>query len=85
MDIHAPGTLPPIPDNLSIPQFFLDSQHSTRPVRNVDAPWLIEDQSGRKIGFEEVSKLEHGIRGSPNRKAYIASGSYIWSGKCLKH
>jgi hypothetical protein len=49
--------LPFIPDNLSIPQFILDSNHPTRPVRKHDIPWLIEDASGRKVGFEEVSLL----------------------------
>jgi 4-coumarate--CoA ligase len=42
-----------IPDDLTIPQFFLDSHHPRRPVRT-DAPWLIEDETGRHIGFEEV-------------------------------
>jgi 4-coumarate--CoA ligase len=49
------GPLPHIPDNLTIPQFFLDSQHSARPIRKGGIPWLIEDESGREIGFEEVS------------------------------
>jgi hypothetical protein len=50
--------LPFIPDNLSIPQFILDTQHPTRPLRKHGIPWLIEDASGRKVGFEEVSVLE---------------------------
>jgi len=42
-----------IPDDLTIPQFFLDSQHPRRPLRT-GAPWFIEDETGRHIGFEEV-------------------------------
>lgn len=47
--------LPYIPDNLSIPQFFLDGQHPIRPLRGNGIPWLIEDVSGRNVGIEEVS------------------------------
>jgi hypothetical protein len=47
--------MPKIPDDLTVVQFILDSSHPTRQVRNSDVPWLIEDHSGRKIGFEEVS------------------------------
>jgi len=47
-----------IPDDLTIPQFFLDSHHPRRPVRN-NAPWMIDDETGRQIGYEEVrSHLE---------------------------
>lgn len=42
-----------IPDDLTLTQFFLDSHHPRRPVRT-DAPWLIEDETGRRIGYEEV-------------------------------
>jgi len=45
-----------IPDNLTIPQFFLDSQHPVRPLRQDGVPWLIDDQSGRPYGFEEVEE-----------------------------
>lgn len=49
--------LPFVPDNLTLPQFILDSSHPLRPRRVDDAiPWLIEDQSGRKYGYEEVSQ-----------------------------
>jgi 4-coumarate--CoA ligase len=60
MDFQVPGVeLPHIPSNLTIPQFLLDSQHPTRPLRPQHAPWLIEDDTGRKIGFEEVSVKQH--------------------------
>ncbi|KAJ8080399.1 hypothetical protein PM082_017232 [Marasmius tenuissimus] len=42
--------LPSIPDNLSIPQFFLDS-----PIhRDPTLPWFIEDATGRTIALPEV-------------------------------
>lgn len=48
------GDCPPIPDDLTIPQFFLDSYHTQRPARTDSVPWLIEDATGRTIGYEEV-------------------------------
>lgn len=46
--------LAPIPDDLTIPQFFLDYHHPLRPVRKDLTPWLIEDATGRRISYEEV-------------------------------
>lgn len=51
----AEGNLGTIPDNLTLPQFILDSSHPTRPIRKGGIPWLVDDTSGRQIGFEEVS------------------------------
>ena len=51
----AEGNLGAIPDDLTLPQFILDSTHPTRPIRKEGLPWLIDDTTGRKIGFEEVS------------------------------
>lgn len=48
------GPLPHIPDDLTLPQFLLDCAHPRRPVRKEGIPWLIEDATGRRIGFEEV-------------------------------
>jgi hypothetical protein len=54
-------------DDLTIPQFFLDSTHPLRPTRDMNSPWLIEDETGRGIGFEEVRarvwSLANGISG----------------------
>ncbi|KAF7347624.1 4-coumarate--CoA ligase-like 1 [Mycena venus] len=46
--------LPHIPDDLTLPQFFLDFNHPARPVRPPGVPWLIEDQTARPISFEEI-------------------------------
>ena len=48
------GELPYIPDNLTLAQFILDSQHPSRPIRKHGIPWLIEDHTGRTLGYEEV-------------------------------
>jgi hypothetical protein len=45
-----------IPDDLTVPQFILDSTHPTRPIRKEGIPWLVDDTTGRQIGFEEVSR-----------------------------
>lgn len=49
-----------VPDDLTLSQFFLDSHHPRRPVRT-DAPWLIEDETGRRIGFEEIRARTFGF------------------------
>lgn len=48
------GPCPPIPDDLTCAQFILDTHLPQRTLRNGDSPWLIEDASGRTIGYEEV-------------------------------
>lgn len=54
-EISSPaGPAPFIPDNLTLPQFFLDSLHPLRPTRTAGQPWLIDDQTGKEVGFEEV-------------------------------
>ncbi|OJT02330.1 4-coumarate--CoA ligase-like 7 [Trametes pubescens] len=54
-EIHADGgPLPPIPDDLTIPQFLLDSHHPARPVLKKPQPWLIEEATGREVGSDEV-------------------------------
>jgi hypothetical protein len=46
-----------VPDDLTVAQFILDSSHPTRPVRSHEVPWLIDDKTGRKVGFEEVGPI----------------------------
>ena len=43
-----------IPDDITIPQLLLDSYHSVRPQRPFGVPWFIDDETGRKVGLEEV-------------------------------
>jgi hypothetical protein len=73
----SPGDpLPHVPDDLTLPQFILDSTHECRPIRPQGATWLIEDATGRKVGLEEVtifrlyiplSKVEHVLKDSVSR------------------
>ena len=49
---HEP--LPHIPDDVTIPQFFLDSWHPIRPVKTQPTPWFIDDATGREVMFDEV-------------------------------
>ena len=56
-------TLPFIPNNLTVPQFFLDYTHPIRPFRKDGEPWMIDDETGREVGYEEVNF----ILGVPNR------------------
>lgn len=51
----ASNGLPFIPDDLTLVQFTLDSHHSTRPTRK-EGPWLVDDNTGRQFGYEEVSE-----------------------------
>ena len=48
------GTVPHIPSNMTIAQFFLDYQHPNRPVRPETAPWLIDSDTGRSYHLEEI-------------------------------
>ena len=55
MQFTAPVRPPPhVPDDLTIPQFLLDSRHPLRPLNTFANPWFIEEGTGRNVGFEEV-------------------------------
>ncbi|KZS98390.1 phenylacetyl-CoA ligase [Sistotremastrum niveocremeum HHB9708] len=57
---NGPALLPP-PDDLTIPQFMLDSFHPARPVREDHSPWLIDDQSGKSYHYEQIRMRVHGL------------------------
>lgn len=53
--IKGPPINVPIPEDLTVVQFILDTIiHPTKPNRD-SVPWFIDDASGRKIGYEEAS------------------------------
>ena len=54
MIFRSPIACPPIPHDLTTAQFMLDTCHSTRPIRTENIPWIIDDSTGRRIGYEEV-------------------------------
>ncbi|EIM79727.1 phenylacetyl-CoA ligase [Stereum hirsutum FP-91666 SS1] len=62
-EMHGPPLSPTmIPDDLTIAQFMLDRPHPYRSTsRPVEAPWLVDDATGRKIGFEEIRARVFGL------------------------
>lgn len=50
--------LPEIPDNITVPQFFLDDTSTStvfrHPPRSPQIPSLIEEDTGRRVYYEEV-------------------------------
>ncbi|KAI6005348.1 hypothetical protein EDC04DRAFT_1004602 [Pisolithus marmoratus] len=68
-ELESPsGTLPPIPDNLTLAQFILDYQHSSRsrPVRKHGVPWIIEDHTGKAHGLAELRARTFGLANGLN-------------------
>ncbi|KAL5535772.1 hypothetical protein ACEPAF_3866 [Sanghuangporus sanghuang] len=61
MEFHSPIPCPAIPDDLTVAQFMLDVQHPMRPVRTENVPWLIEESTGRSVGFEELRSRTYGL------------------------
>ena len=55
------GPLLPVQDDLTIEQFILDGQHPTRPRWYEQRPVLIEEDTGREVGANEVSGRSHVI------------------------
>ncbi|EIW81329.1 amp dependent CoA ligase [Coniophora puteana RWD-64-598 SS2] len=74
-EIHGPPINVHLPDDLTIPQFFLDSAHSLRPKRPLGVPWMIDDKTGRKIGYEELRARTHGLANALSMRYGI--GVYI--------
>lgn len=76
-EFHSLTPLPFIPDNLTVPQFILDSQHPSRIVRNNSNPWLIEDATGRGVGFEELRARSYGLANSLHLKWNIGENDVV--------
>jgi 4-coumarate--CoA ligase len=47
--------VPFIPDNLTVPQFFFDTDHVLRATRPQGVPFFIEDATDRAVDSREVS------------------------------
>lgn len=58
-EIYGPSLETFVPDDLTLPQFILDSSHPLRPIRPSHVPWFIEDAGGRGVGHEEVRCVVH--------------------------
>ncbi|OCH94571.1 acetyl-CoA synthetase-like protein [Obba rivulosa] len=58
----GPQDLPFVPDDLTVPQFILDTHHPCKPVVvRGDIPCLIDDATGRQIGAEEIRARTYGL------------------------
>ncbi|KAK7048191.1 phenylacetyl-CoA ligase [Favolaschia claudopus] len=58
------GSLPAIPDDLTIPQFQLDYRDPNRPIRPAHVPCLIDDGSGRRVLFPELQQRTQALANS---------------------
>ncbi|KAI8989132.1 amp dependent CoA ligase [Trametes punicea] len=77
-EIHADGgPLPIIPDDLTIPQFLLDSDHPARPVVKKSQPWLIEELTGREIGSDELRARTFGLANALKIRWNIGSDDVV--------
>ncbi|KAJ3935129.1 MAG: phenylacetyl-CoA ligase [Lentinula lateritia] len=77
-------TLPAVPDNLSIPQFFLDYQGNEQlvtngqPVQGLEPnPWFIEERTGRKIGLSEIRRRSFGLANAISIRYNIANDDVV--------
>ncbi|KAH9948170.1 phenylacetyl-CoA ligase [Amylocystis lapponica] len=52
---YTGGTLPDIPDDLTIPQFFLGTTQSPRPIGNEHTSCLLQESTGSCVHIEEAS------------------------------
>ncbi|KIJ62741.1 hypothetical protein HYDPIDRAFT_114438 [Hydnomerulius pinastri MD-312] len=75
--VSPAGALPSIPDDLTLAQFILDSQHPSRPVRKHGIPWIIEDHSGKTLGFEELYARTFGLANGFNIKFNIKEDDVV--------
>ncbi|OCH94731.1 phenylacetyl-CoA ligase [Obba rivulosa] len=66
-----------IPDDLTIPQFFLDTSHAARPDRGAEIPCLIEEDTGRNIYFDELRARTFGLANALSLRWRIGEGDVV--------
>lgn len=71
------GTLPHVPDDVTLPQFILDSWHPTRPVNKNANPVLIEEATGRGVHFSEVRARTFGLANEMKARWNISEGQVV--------
>ncbi|THH33494.1 hypothetical protein EUX98_g689 [Antrodiella citrinella] len=79
MVFAAPIGPPDVPDNLTIPQFLLDSRHPLRPLNQQANPWFIQDEYGRGVGFEEVRARTYGLANAMSSRYNIHYPTALWA------
>ncbi|KAI9452564.1 phenylacetyl-CoA ligase [Lactarius psammicola] len=67
-ELVASEPAPFIPDNLTLPQFFFDSDHTLKATRPPGVPFFIEDATGRGIDSREIRKRVDGLANGLSRK-----------------
>ncbi|KAL5519237.1 hypothetical protein ACEPAH_920 [Sanghuangporus vaninii] len=77
MEFHSPIPCPAIPDDLTVAQFMLDVQHPIRPVRTENVPWLIEESTGRSVGFEELRSRTYGLANAMHMRWEIGEDDVV--------
>ncbi|KAF9033174.1 hypothetical protein BJ165DRAFT_1515946 [Panaeolus papilionaceus] len=50
----AAVSLPPVPDNITIPQFIFQPKCMTRPVRPANVPVFVDDATGKALFYDDV-------------------------------
>ncbi|KZT30741.1 amp dependent CoA ligase [Neolentinus lepideus HHB14362 ss-1] len=75
--VSSEGPLPHIPDDLSIPQFILDSSHPARQMHNENQPWLIEDGSGKTVGLKEIRPKVDALANALNSSYHVGEDTVV--------
>ncbi|KAF9477527.1 amp dependent CoA ligase [Pholiota conissans] len=73
-EFHSPVPLPHIPDDLTIPQFFLRTESPGRPIRPRNVPFFIDDASGRAVTYEEAHHRAYGLANALSMEWNIRPG-----------
>ncbi|KAF9561069.1 acetyl-CoA synthetase-like protein [Agrocybe pediades] len=78
MEFHSQSEpLPNIPDDITVPQFIFDYEHKPRPKRTSGVPWLIQDETGRKIHEKELRDRTHGLANALRIKYGIGENDVV--------
>ncbi|RDX52628.1 acetyl-CoA synthetase-like protein [Lentinus brumalis] len=79
-DVHADGgPLLHVPDDLTIEQFILCGQHPVKPRWYDQRPVLIDEETGREVGSDELRARTHGLANALKSRWNIGRLSCIFS------
>lgn len=67
-EIVASEPAPFIPDDLTVPQFFFDSDHPLRAIRPHGVPFFVDDATGRAVDSREARKRVDGLANGLSRR-----------------
>jgi hypothetical protein len=67
MEFHSLApSLPHLPDSVTIPQFMFDYPHQCRPARDTNLPWIIDNDTGRRLLGEDVRRRTFSLANALN-------------------